>query len=244
MRFKKIIPLLFFMQALFAKDGFFIGAEMQLGNTNIKEKVCGTRCTMDKSSVNNEYIYTSSNFTSFDAGLLLGYQHLFDEKKAHGLKASLHLYGGTGYKISSKANDIWLFELNYIPIKTGLDLAYIFNFYNQEEHKVGFSVGVGYEIDVYLPSNGKYIEPIFGHAAKLKTKNLITHGIYPTLGFYYILKQHHKFEINYRYTGLIKQINPDDSIIVNSQVNREHLDPITHKLQYNNYFVLNYSYIF
>ncbi|MCE3038041.1 outer membrane beta-barrel protein [Helicobacter anatolicus] len=243
MQFKKIIPLLFFMQALFAKDGFFVGAEMQLGNTNIKEKVCGERCANGQPSI-NEYIYTDSKSTSFDAGLLLGYQHLFDEKKAHGLKASLHLYGGTGYKISSKAHDFYSFELNYIPIKTGLDLAYIFNFYNQEEHKVGFSVGVGYEVDVYLPSNGKYSHyPILG-PANLKTKNLIAHGIYPTLGFYYILKQHHKFEINYRYTGLIKQINPDDSIIVNSQVDKDKLDPITHKLQYNNYFVLNYSYIF
>lgn len=243
MHIKRISQIAILLQGLiFAKDGFFIGAEMQLGSTHAQQTACGERCTTSTPSI-NEYIHINSTQTSFDAGLLLGYQVFFDSNKFNGLKASFHLYGGTGEKLSTKAHMFYFFETNYTPIKTGIDLSYIFNFYNQENHKLGLGVGIGYEADIYLSSNGKYSNT-FGETTNLKTRNLLAHGIYPTIGLYYILKQHHKFEINYRYNGLIKQSNPSNSVIISPSAEKQKLDPITHKLQYNNYFVLSYSYIF
>ncbi|WP_341462743.1 outer membrane beta-barrel protein [Helicobacter trogontum] len=126
-------------------------------------------------------------------------------------------------------------------MKTGLDLSYIFNFYNQGVHEVGFGVGIGYGVNTYFSSNGQ-ITDFLNEISILKARNLIIHGVYPTLGFYYTLQQHHKFEINYRYTGFIQQSRPDDTIVLESS--GKALGPIYHKLQYSSYFVLNYSYIF
>lgn len=100
------------------------------------------------------YFYKNSTQTSFDAGLLLGYQHFFDQNKVHGPKASFHLYGGSGEKLSGSANTLYTYEVDYTPIKTGLDLSYIFNFYNQGVHEVGFGVGIGYGVNAYFSSNG------------------------------------------------------------------------------------------
>ncbi|TLD83111.1 outer membrane beta-barrel protein [Helicobacter trogontum] len=201
MHLKRFAQIFMLSQGLlFANDGFFVGVEMQLGSTHVQQQTC-YNCVPNMPSINT-YLYKNSTQTSFDAGLLLGYQHFFDQNKVHGLKVSFHLYGGSGEKLSGSANTLYTYEVDYTPIKTGLDLSYIFNFYNQGAHKIGLGVGIGYGVNAYFSSNGQ-ITDFLNEISILKARNLIVHGVYPTLGFYYTLQQHHKFEINYRYTGFM-----------------------------------------
>ena len=131
---------------------------------------------------------------TFDGGLLLGSQRYFGQTQRHGIKLSSHLYSGFGYSYTGYGVDVSL-----IPIKVGSDLKYLWDFWDNKKHILGFNAGVGLQLDYYL---GKFSYSI-GNTRYESEYDIIGLGFYPTIGLHYIYNRHHQFELNYRYYSFV-----------------------------------------
>ncbi|PAF42162.1 hypothetical protein [Helicobacter sp. 11S03491-1] len=186
-----------------SKNGFFLGVEGNLG------KFIFTPYDTEST------FFQPSLSTTFDIGLVGGYQHYFGESQRHGLKVSAHLYSGyissnLDTKINQRDSDGNLTSnlialrssYSYIPIKVGLDVKYLWDFFEKGKHTLGLNVGLGYEFSVY--TGGKIMtKSIDGYLKTNKINNIFSNMIYPVIGLHYYYG-HHQFEVMYRYNSVNK----------------------------------------
>lgn len=205
---------------------------------------------------------TSNNF-AFDGGLLLGYQKYFGESAKHGLKFSTHLYSGVGYELSLKGKPVLLTipvdistTVNYIPIKVGIDIKYLWDFLEKGKSALGLNVGFGYEFDYYIGNFSLEFKSSVLDAGGSVLIDNIASTIYPTIGLHYVYNKHHSFEINYRFGGMItffgsKTSNPffkTTSKKIGGAIPSNNVmyftDGIKHTIAMSNFFIFNYAYKF
>lgn len=207
-----------------SKNGGFIGVEGVLGGADISILV-------------DSSILVSKSNTTFDLGLMGGYQHYFGKSQRHGIKASAHLYSGFGsdwtlsfdYKTDvstmTKTGNV-----SYVPVKFGFDVKYLYDFFERGKHTLGLNVGLGYEFDSYV--NGKAEADGF----KQDFDNIFLNSFYPVVGLHYYYG-HHQFELMYRFGGILDEqtrkvvlddIDLTQTIILNTQ----------------SYLTINYAYRF
>lgn len=226
------------------KNGIFIGIEGGLGTNNFNYDY-------KRYSHADGRVVSISGFslssTTFDLGLIGGYQHYFGESQRHGIKASAHIYSGFGnnWKREKKyqgligsytRTDIY----SYLPVKIGFDVKYLWDFLERGKHILGLNVGLGWEFDWYVKgvitttrsnSSDKY-------TGKLET--IFSNGFYPVVGLHYYYG-HHQFEALYRFGGILEN-KGEYSWVTYNYFN----DKIVRKdfLVSNSYFTLNYAYRF
>ncbi len=232
-------------KAMQTKNGFFLGSEIA---------ITGTKLTQSLSLISNAtddlitYSHTSSN-ANFNMGVLMGYQHYFGATKKHGIKFSMHLYGGTPSSITTNI-DIYKSKVssNYTPLNFGLDIKYLFDFLNvikKNRHTLGLSVGFGWHMQYYFAK----IDPIktmIGAFITNKPKDIFNHGFYPTIGLHYYLN-HHQFEVNYRFGGAInyQSLTPSKIVAQNGNFKGEVLfSNFITKATNSSYIAFNYAYLF
>ncbi|WP_208362380.1 hypothetical protein [Helicobacter pylori] len=232
-------------KAMQTKNGFFLGSEIA---------ITGTKLTQSLSLISNAtddlitYSHTSSN-ANFNMGVLMGYQHYFGATKKHGIKFSMHLYGGTPSSITTNI-DIYKSKVssNYTPLNFGLDIKYLFDFLNvikKNRHTLGLSVGFGWRMQYYFAK----IDPIKTMISAFitnKPKDIFNHGFYPTIGLHYYLN-HHQFEVNYRFGGAInyQSLTPSKIVAQNGNFKGEVLfSNFITKATNSSYIAFNYAYLF
>lgn len=270
-----------------SKNGGFIGVEGVLGGGDLNFSVSEVDTYSDPSPADIFYpIATSSSNTTFDLGLVGGYQHYFGDSQRHGIKVSAHLYSGFGnnYKmnydeIPSVYTDTNVIEknfsndkvsINYIPIKFGFDVKYLYDFLQRGKHTLGLNVGLGYEFDAYINgkenvtsttdssySNTTNSTTITHHSENhysYNLDNIYSNGIYPVIGLHYYYG-HHQFELMYRFGGIFNQIASKNVAHnhfedkASSKIDKKPVDvsvDITHKIVLNtkSYLTINYAYRF
>ena len=165
-----------------SKSGFFIGLEGVIGGSSFLT-----------------YQTFANDQISFDGGLLFGGQKYFGQTQRHGIKLSVHLYSGLGYtrEIQTDAYHV------LIPLKVGADLKYLWDFWDNKKHILGFNAGGGYEFDYYF---GKYDVKGEREEGFNSITSIASGGFYPTIGLHYIYNRHHQFELNYRFGGILGMI--------------------------------------
>ena len=169
-----------------SKNGFFIGLEGVIGSFSYQLYTYDPELM----GANGGPFIINDEKTTFDGGLLLGWQKYFGQTQRHGIKLSVHLYSGFGYTPqTTKTHDKALF----IPIKVGADLKYLWDFWDNKKHILGFNAGGGYEFDYYFLKT---------EMMGAKEYNFINGGFYPTIGLHYVYNRHHQFELNYRFGGI------------------------------------------
>lgn len=211
-----------------SKNGGFIGVEGVLGSGDLT--ILG--------DTKPNILFLSKSNTTFDLGLVGGYQHYFGDSQRHGIKLSAHLYSGFGNswefffddKTSSGATITKSGTMSYIPIKFGFDVKYLWDFLQRGQHTLGLNVGLGYEFDSYI--NGKSESNGFHQ----DLDNIFLNGFYPVVGLHYYYG-HHQFELMYRFGG-----------ILNEQTTKVIVDDIdltqTITLNTKSYLTINYAYRF
>lgn len=207
-----------------SKNGGFIGVEGVLGGGDI--------------TLTSDPLVLSKSNTTFDLGLVGGYQHYFGSSQRHGIKVSAHLYSGFGNSwelfFDDKTKDGGTITksgtISYIPIKFGFDVKYLWDFLQRGQHTLGLNVGLGYEFDSYI--NGKSESNGFHQ----DLDSIFLNGFYPVIGLHYYYR-HHQFELMYRFGGILdeqktKIVFDDDDFKQSITLNTK------------SYLTINYAYRF
>ncbi|PAF43539.1 hypothetical protein [Helicobacter sp. 11S02596-1] len=212
-----------------SKNGFFVGVE---GN------VSGEKMTM--------FVYENKDFTNvtageatstfFEGGLVGGYQHYFGQAQRHGIKVSAHLYSGY---------DSWKFNMfdstntiSYIPIKLGLDVKYLWDFWQIDvKQTLGLNVGLGYQFDYYAGGKGK------GNGWTQNYDGIFTSDFYPVVGLHYYLSRH-QFELLYRFGGIFGMSSDKKRIYQKIDESDNYYNRLEAKLLTQSYLTFNYAYRF
>lgn len=191
-----------------SKNGGFIGVEGVLGGVDVNFNYY-EQDTCDGKTQCSEIIPMTASNTTFDLGLMGGYQHYFGKSQRHGIKVSAHLYSGFGnsWQLSSidpllggkgSIDDI-KYTISYVPVKFGFDVKYLYDFFERGKHTLGLNVGLGYEFDSYV--NGKSEDDGF----KEDIDNIFLNSFYPVVGLHYYYG-HHQFELMYRFGGILDEL--------------------------------------
>lgn len=178
------------------KSGAFVGADISVAPFKYVDNITGEGIAPG----NTQYALGTKNNVSFNYGLKIGYQ--FYGTKNHGVRITGHFNMGQ-YSLNASEDstiDGVSFDKtsSYFGLRYGIDLDYLFDFYNSENYALGFSAGLGYEFANYV--KGKTDIKFSGK----KTDNLATfenspsgNGALINLGFHYYF-ENHQFEIGVR----------------------------------------------
>lgn len=202
-----------------------------------------------KTQCNNTILFTASN-TTFDLGLVGGYQHYFGDSQRHGIKVSAHVYSGFGNSWESSSIDPMTYEkvtgtVSYIPVKFGFDVKYLWDFLEIGKHTLGLNVGLGYEFDSYI--NGKTKQDYYSNNLT-DLDNIFLNSFYPVIGLHYYYG-HHQFELMYRFGGIIDEAG-NKQVYYDSYPIAENMNNLTSTISYNvsllneSYLTINYTYRF
>lgn len=131
------------------KSGAFGGLDLSLATFKYIDNVTGQGI----SSTDSLYSLGEANKVSFNYGLKIGYQ--FYGTQNHGVRITGHLNMG---EYSLKTTDSSSFsdgssadkKSSYFGLRYGIDLDYLFDFYNSQSSSIGLSVGLGYEFANYI----------------------------------------------------------------------------------------------
>lgn len=153
-----------------------------------------------------------TNF-SFDGGIKLGYQYYFDKEalgvqKAFGINTSVYIGAGNPLKetIFSQvlhSNVYYGSESEYVPIKTRIEVSFLWDFWQKGKHTLGLSAGIGYGFAYYLSTktsnNVLYDNQPHPDGESTKYSDVIINSFYPQIGLYYYYGNH-QFSLNYRFS--------------------------------------------
>lgn len=233
-----------------SKNGGFIGVEGVLGGDILNDTLYDQDTCDGKTQCSNTILFTASN-TTFDLGLVGGYQHYFGDSQRHGIKVSAHIYSGFGNNWELSSIDPMSGEkiagtISYIPIKFGFDVKYLWDFLQRGQHTLGLNVGLGYEFDSYI--NGKSKQNYFGFDDSENLDSIFLNSFYPVIGLHYYYG-HHQFELMYRFGGIIdefgkKQVYYDSFQIVGNISSLTAITSYNISLLNQSYLTINYAYRF
>ncbi|PAF52576.1 outer membrane beta-barrel protein [Helicobacter sp. 13S00477-4] len=188
-----------------SKNGFFLGVEGDLGGSDMTVLGKAQLIRSDKATPEYDHATLYQKSTTFDAGLVGGYQHYFGESQRHGIKVSAHIYSGFGNSWVVNKNKSAFNTLSYVPIKAGLDIKYLWDFLQKGKHTLGLNVGFGYQFNAYV--DGKDVWKSYpGEKTTLESEpdkhnNIYENEFYPVIGLHYYYG-HHQFELMYRFGGI------------------------------------------
>ncbi|PAF49106.1 hypothetical protein BKH41_03185 [Helicobacter sp. 12S02232-10] len=219
-----------------SKNGFSVGIEGTLGSVD-DELYDFNRTSKARVST------TSDTSTSFDLGLMMGYQHYFGQSQRHGIKVSGHIYSGFGNSwvksgSSSAGSQDQVAKVSYIPIKIGLDVKYLWDFLERGKHTLGLNVGVGYQEDMYVSGKLEDQSPN-SNTQDLKLNSIFSGNVYPVIGLHYYYS-HHQFELMWRGGGALIGVSSESETLNNAESN----DYINQKILSRSYLTFNYAYRF
>ncbi|MDO7253062.1 hypothetical protein [Helicobacter cappadocius] len=232
-----------------SKNGGFIGVEGVLGGDTINDTYYIQDTCDGRTQCSSTILFTASN-TTFDLGLVGGYQHYFGSSQRHGIKVSAHLYSGFGNSWQLSAVDPLFGDnvtgsISYIPIKFGFDVKYLWDFMQRGKHTLGLNVGLGYEFDAYV--NGKSTVSNYDDE---KLDSIFLNSFYPVIGLHYYYG-HHQFELMYRFGGIFSELGSKqvyyDSEPITAVLSDASLTSVTsYKISLLNqsYLTINYAYRF
>lgn len=233
-----------------SKNGGFIGVEGVLGGDILNDTLYDQDTCDGKTQCSNTLLFTASN-TTFDLGLVGGYQYYFGDSQRHGIKVSAHIYSGFGsdWELSSidpMTDEKVTASISYIPIKFGFDVKYLYDFLQRGKHTLGLNVGLGYEFDAYI--NGESKQDYFGFDDSENLDNIFLNDFYPVIGMHYYYG-HHQFEMMYRFGGIIDEFGKKQVYYNSYQIpgNSSSLTAITSyniSLLNKSYLTINYAYRF
>ncbi|WP_027326696.1 hypothetical protein [Helicobacter pametensis] len=189
------------------KSGFLIGIEALIGSSSTHEE---------------NHSQTSSIF-SLMGGLYGGYQHYFDDD--FGIRALLSIHDGTPItgELTVANQMIQTFAL---PFWVGTELDILWDFWQEGEHVLGISAGLGYNFEIYHAREAKINDTAYS------IPNLFQHNLYPILGIHYYYG-HHQMSLNYRFIGSF-----------NSSLEEYFIANIPFKTKYTFKDYLNFSYTY
>ncbi|PAF46207.1 hypothetical protein BKH46_08490 [Helicobacter sp. 12S02634-8] len=199
------------------KSGFFAGIDLSLANFSYSDS--GSPISID-----------SEIRTSFNYGLKGGYQLYFNPR--HGVRIGAHLNMGS-YNVYDKGTNTTTYtstptleydnKASYYGLRYGIDVDYLYDFYNAHQTSIGLSAGFGYELANFL--GGKItsvttpITPTAKTPATIRTtkNSLFGTGAYFNLGTHYYFLNHQVelglriplnifFPINYAANGTTKNV--------------------------------------
>lgn len=221
------------------KNGIFLGIEGELGTNLLDIYVDGQNYDIPSYSY-----FWSVRSTTFDLGLMGGYQHYFGESQRHGIKASAHIYSGFGnnweFELENDRHDkIQTYNISYIPIKIGFDVKYLWDFLERGKHTLGLNAGLGWQFNWHV--NGSITATSSNSSEKYneKLKDIFSHGFYPVIGLHYYYG-HHQFEALYRFGGILSEMGKSSKV----QRDDEGKNVLRTYLLSQSYFTLNYAYRF
>lgn len=240
------------------KDGFFVGIEGDLGSASAIFKTESKKTDPLLGIDISPYETKNISSATIDAGLVGGYQHYFKNYPNMGIKVSGHLYlGYSGWKDDGKdlgsvfkdfGPKTYKLDLSavsslyyYIPIKVGFDVKYLWDFFEQGNHILGLNVGIGYQMDFYSIGSVKALAKKVGEQKPGNFPYLFSDNFYPILGLHYYYKNHHQFELMFRFGGIGKKDAEGTSYEENSVYIYKRTTQITNK---RSYLTFNYAYRF
>lgn len=157
----------------------------------------------------------NNNSPSFDGGIKLGYQYYFD-KEALGIKQAygigIGLYIGAGIPISGETYATfnpqdpqdpnrglsYILKSSYIPIRTGIDINFLWDFWEKGNHTLGLSAGFRYKFSYYKNTEAEWSNSRGEVASEVNADNsyedLMIHSFIPKIGLHYYY-DNHQFEI-------------------------------------------------
>lgn len=179
------------------KSGAFAGVDLSVATFKYIDSTTGkTIAPMD-----NTYSLGEANKASFNYGLKVGYQ--FYGVQNHGVRITGHLNMGQ-YSVHTSDTSSVSAEIgtdkksSYFGLRYGIDLDYLFDFYNSESSTIGLSAGLGYEFANYVKGktdinfSGKANEHIIGFE-----NSPSGNGALINVGLHYYFEGH-QFEIGAR----------------------------------------------
>ncbi|WP_156923047.1 hypothetical protein [Helicobacter pametensis] len=214
-----------------SKNGILLGIEINGGMSRF-------------STHNTQHPNTTATHLAFDGGVRLGYQHYFG--LGLGLRGGVYVGVGnlTKGEISiSKTNASWMgFELEYLPIKTGVDLEAVWDFWEEGKHTLALSLGVGYRFSYFVKTRSSNQGDI--SSIGLNFGDVMMHEIYPQLGLGYHYDRH-QITLAYRFGDMMSSGRTSTTYTM-----REHSlqtlqsNEIRTQITQDNYISLGYSYRF
>lgn len=179
------------------KSGVFGGVDLSVATFKYIDSATGENIPPEDTT----YSLGEANKASFNYGLKIGYQ--FYGTQNHGVRISAHLNMGE-YSVSANDNSLTSAgnsmdkKSSYFGLRYGIDLDYLFDFYNSQSSSIGLSAGLGYEFANYIKGktninfSGNSNEEIIGF------KNSPSgNGAIINLGLHYYFEAH-QFEIGAR----------------------------------------------
>lgn len=225
-------PPLFLKQE---KNGFFIGIEGAFGMSYYNRVSEAPALIM------------SQNPPFLDVGILGGYQHYFDESASHGIQVALRFVSGLGY--GSEFQNTYMdhdhnnngpireYERHashtFIPLKMGVEVQYLWDFFQRPLHVLGLNVGLGYEAGVYW-SDFEAFDSKVPDLPLIAKSVFLLQGAYPLIGLHYLYQSHHQFACNYRFGGILGMVSAPQDL----------LDVASFNLSTQSFFALSYAYKF
>ncbi len=204
-------------------------------------------------SILRETSYGVDNF-AFDGGITLGYQHYFGESQKFGIGTSV--YFGAGNPVEGEFEmglddfsiDLVSYQLNtsYIPIKTGIELNFLWDFWESGEHTLGLIVGAMYRFTYLFAKDGELIaqDRVDGTSVsmgKLKMNNPIIHTFAPQIGLAYNYANH-QFSLKYRFGGILASLS--DMLSDNVANGISIIGKVKTQIKTSDYLSIGYSYRF
>lgn len=168
----------------FAKDGFFFGYENEFGILNISHQ---QRVVTSVGSSSLPLSIKNSKGINYTLGFLGGYAFYFknpsDIPTNHGLRIALKLQMGyASMELNTTNSNVsrdFYSHLNFefLTIKTGISLQYIWNFFHKNNNSIGLLSGFNLDIN-YFEGTSEFLDGIYG----VDRPTFYNIGFYPNIG--------------------------------------------------------------
>lgn len=234
------------------KNGFTLGVELNLGSATLMGDKYGL---LNSNVAYSSFLgnYKLENF-AFDGGLNVGYQHYFDKealgvKKAFGIEASFYL--GIGSPIEDTLSYEYTkgyptyYKVSFLPIKTGFDVNFLWDFWQSGEHTLGMKAGLGYRLSYFVSlKNSSNASNYWNGTYNQNFSGLLLNEFYPQIGINYYFGQH-QFSLTYRFGGIMStSSNREKNKFDSTWMGRGESVYFETSITQSNYFSLGYSYLF
>lgn len=219
-----------------SKNGILFGIELSGGFGEIFQNASLLDPALHQAFKNSKKI-------AFDGGLKVGYQHYFGLGLGIRVGGYMGVGNPIGQKLSIKKDSTTHatvdFEISYLPIKTGVDLEGLWDFWEEGKHTLSLSFGVGYRFVYYKNIQSSSNDFL----VSLSPLDEMLHEVYPQIGLSYYYERH-QISLSYKFGDLLssKSSGTVSEIVENSTGSKR--GEIWTQLIQRSYFSIGYSYRF